>query len=127
MDTTQPNGRRATAKRWAIRKARRAAWGIAVALPLALGVRAAVAETFRATTDAVAPEVPRDARVLVYKLARSYHGGDIVAYHTDAGGAVRLGRVVSADAHGVTVHRSAEGDAVVPADRLVGRVVLSTR
>ena len=95
----------------------------AVAVPVAFGVRSAVAAEFYATTDVVAPAVPRDSRVLVYKWASAFRPGDIIAYRAADGAA----RVVSADAAAVTVSRAGEPSAAIPRGRVVGRVVLGTR
>ena len=113
-------------KNWLSRKSRRAAVVIAVVLPLALGVRAAVAEVFHAPTDSVAPEIPQHSRLLVYKLGRSFKPADIIVYR-DAGGVAHLGRVVQADATQVTIARNGNLKLDVPSAQIVGKVVVSTR
>ena len=99
-----------------------------MALVLNLTFRTVVAQGFRATGGAVAPEVPAGARVWAYKLSSSYNKGDIVIFRRENGRAY-LGRVVSVDhaAEEMTVGRNGEQDRVVQLDRLVGRVVLTTR
>ena len=110
---------------WLRKKAKKLGVSVAVALVLALGVRTAVAEVFYAPNDAVAPEIPRNARVLVYKLSTTLQPRDIVVYRS-VGGAM-LGRVESADAQNVVVSRAGSDHVVVPRRDVVGRVVLSTR
>ena len=110
---------------WLAKKAKRLGVSVAIALVLALGVRVAVAEVFYAPTDAVAQEVPRNARVLVYKLGGMPRAKDIVVYRTN--GAAMLGRVVSVDAQNVVVSRAGSANVTVPVRDVVGRVVLSTR
>ena len=85
-----------------------------------------MAEAFKATTDAVAPEVPRHARVLVYKLAGTFRPQDIVV-DRDGTGVANLGRVVSADAQNVVVSRADSPNVTVARRDVVGRVVASTR
>ena len=101
---------------------------VVIALVLNLTFRTVVAQGFRATGGAVAPEVPAGARVWAYKLSSSYNKGDIVIFRRENGRAY-LGRVVSVDhaAEEMTVARNGEQDRVVQLDRLVGRVVLTTR
>jgi len=111
---------------WLAKKLKKLGVSIAVALVLALGIRASVAEAFYATTDAVAPEVPRNARALVYKLAGTFKPQDIIVYR-DGDGVAMFGRVVSADAQNVVVSRADAERVTVPVSDVVGRVVLSTR
>ena len=113
-------------KSWFLRKAKRSAVPIAIAVVSYLGVRTAVAEVFYAPTNAVAPEIPQKARVLVYKLGRPFKPQDIIVYRDPAGTAM-LGRVVSVDAEQVTVTRANQRDQPVPLPQVVGRVVLNTR
>ena len=115
----------ATWRQWLARKAKKLAVTVAVAVVLTTGIRVAAAEVFYATNDAVAPEVPRNARVLVYKLTRSFQPQDIIVYRAD--GVAMLGRVVSADATNVVVSRAESANVAVPVRDVVGRVVLSTR
>jgi signal peptidase I len=113
-------------KNWLLRKAKRAAVAIAVAVVLSIGVRATVAEVFYTPTNAVAPEVPRNARVLVYKLGRTFKAADIVVYRQPDGVAM-LGRVVAVDVDRVTIARGDKPVQSVPLAQVVGRVVLNTR
>jgi signal peptidase I len=78
---------------WLLKKAKKLAVSVAVAVVLVVGVRTAVAEMFYVPTDAVAPEIPRNARVLVYKLSTTLQPHDIVVYRS--GGVAMLGRVES--------------------------------
>ena len=110
---------------WLVKKAKRLAVSVAVAVVLVVGIRTAVAEVFYAPTDAVAPEIPRNARVLVNKLSTTFQPHDIVVYRS--GGVAMLGRVESADGQNVVVSRAGSDNVVVPRRDVVGRVVLSTR
>ena len=110
---------------WFAKKAKSLGISIVVAVVIAMGIRASVAEAFYSTNDAVAPEVPRHARVLVYKWADTFRPQDIIVYR-EAGRAM-LGRVVSADAENVVVSRADRPNVTVPARDVVGRVVASTR
>jgi hypothetical protein len=103
---------------------------LCVVAVLALGlltVRIAVAESFSVSTDAIAPEVPKGAHLIVYKLASSFDAGDIVAYRE--GDKTYLGRVVAVDvaAHQLTVARNAEPNQTVALDKIIGRGILNTR
>ena len=111
-------------RRWFLRSV---LW-VVIALVLNFTFHTVVAQGFRANSGAVAPEVPRGARVWAYKLASSYNEGDIVIFRRENSRAF-LGRVVNVDdaAQEMTVARNGEQDRVIQLDRLVGRVVLTTR
>lgn len=111
---------------WFAKKAKKLATSVAVAVVLAAFIRQGVAQTFVATNDAVAPEVPAGARVLVYKLDQSLEAGDIVVYRR-ADGTPLIGRVVSAEPTKVVVSRKGVEAVDVPAAAIVGRVVAGTR
>ena len=129
-DPRHPNREGGAIKKWLVRKSKQAAISVAIVVLLTLGVRAGIAEVFKGSSNAVAPEVPPNSRVLVYKLARSFKAGDIVVYrNSGAGGTAMLGRVVAVDprAGQLTLARSGERDQSVALRQVVGRVVLSTR
>ena len=90
-------------------------------------VRAAVAEVYRVPTDRISPEIPRNARVVVSRIGRTFAPGDIVAYHVP--GAVWLGRVerVDGDTRTVTISANDDDRSIVAVDDIVGRVILQTR
>lgn len=99
---------------------------LGVALVCAFGIKAAVAESFVVQTDAVAPEVPKGARLIVYKLASEYRVGDIVLYKSNGKNYVgRVANVLPNDQ--LTIERNREPDAQLAASELVGRCVLNTR
>ena len=85
------------------------------------------AEVLRVAADAVAPEIPRDAHVLIDRKASSYARGDIVAFR--AGDNNYLGRVVALDqaAGRITVERNGEPNRDVSLTDVLGRVLLNTR
>jgi serine/threonine protein kinase len=102
-------------------------WSVLVAIVLAIVVRTFVLESFRAATDAVAPDVPQGSYALVFKLARSYSPGDIVAYRSN--GVAALARVVEAgpqDGRLLVQRRDGPPQPIAAAD-LIGRVILNTR
>lgn len=92
----------------------------------AVSVRAAVAEVFVVPTDVVAPEVPKGAHILVYKLGSTFEPGQIIAFRD--GDRVLLGRVAGVRPDG-TVEVARNGPAAGPlgAKDIVGRVVLTSR
>lgn len=99
---------------------------LGVALVCAFGIKAAVAESFVVQTDAVAPEVPKGARLIVYKLASEYRVGDIVLYKSNGKNYVgRVANILPNDQ--LTIERNDEPDAKLAASELVGRCVLNTR
>jgi len=97
-----------------------------IAVLIAVGVRATVAQAFYVPSNAVEPEIPRHARILVYKLTHTFQPGDIVAYRNNIG-EVRLGRVTTADASTLTVSRTNEPQTTILRNQIIGRVVLTTR
>lgn len=116
-----------TPRRWH-RRLRRAGIGLVAAMVLTVGVRTAVAEVFVVPVASIEPEIPQNARVLVYKLTSDYQPGQIIAYrHTS--GAAWLGRVDAFDpASGeLTINRNGTGPVIIDEDTVIGRVVLGTR
>jgi uncharacterized protein (TIGR03435 family) len=96
-----------------------------VQLPVAFGIllviRIFFLQPFRAATDAAAPEIPRGSHFLVWKLARDFAPGDLIAYRND--GWANLGRVVSNQGGVISVNRNGKPDfSVSPAD-ILGKVV----
>lgn len=85
------------------------------------------AEVLQVSTDAVAPEIPKLAHVLIDKRATIYARGDIVVYRIDDKN--YLGRVVDVDmeARQLTVGRNGEANRQVAIGDVVGRAVLNTR
>lgn len=85
------------------------------------------AEALRVSTDAVAPEIPQGAFVLIDKKASSYAVGDIVVFHVGENN--YLGRVVAVEqqAGRMTVGRNGETDRQVLLSTVMGRGVLNTR
>jgi hypothetical protein len=99
---------------------------IAVALVLAFGVRCAVAQSFYASGNGAAPQIPVGSAVLVYKLARTFSPGDVIVFRV-ADGTARLGIVKSSTNGNLIVHNNGLGDQPVAMDHVVGRVILNTR
>ena len=88
-------------------------------------VRATVAEVYRVPTAVVAPEVPQDARILVYKLGSSYEPGQIVAYRGIE--QTLLGRVADVPGDLTLVLSRSTGQVTIDTDDVIGRVILTTR
>jgi hypothetical protein len=82
-------------------------------------------EVFQVTTDAIAPEVPNGAHLLIDKKATTYVVGDLVVFRD--GGNNYLGRVVEADLAHLTVGRNGQENRRVAISSVVGRGVLNTR
>ena len=106
---------------------KRTLWYMLFALGLAIFVGAMVLQDFRAMTDAMAPDVPQGSHVLVFKLARDYLPGDIAAFRTKDSN--QLGRVVEAGPKEgrLLVQRRNESPQLIPADDLIGKVILNMR
>jgi len=100
---------------------------VPVAVVIALLLRVFVIETYHAEGNAVSPEIPRGSLIFVYKLARSFGSGDVVAYRRD--GKVLAGRVAEAGPREgvVRVQRRQESPESVAAADIIGKVVFNTR
>jgi hypothetical protein len=85
------------------------------------------AAALRVATDAVAPEVPQGAYLLIDKKAATYAIGDIIVFRV--GDNNFLGRVVAVDkdANLLTIGRNDEANRKVAFDSVLGRGVLNTR
>lgn len=82
-------------------------------------------EVMQVTTDAVAPEIPQGAYLLIDKKATTYSVGDILVFH--AQGNNYLGRVLSQDSGRLTVGRNGEANRSVPKSEVAGLGVMNTR
>src|SRR5437588_372953 len=82
------------------------------------------ADILTVTTDAVVPEVPQGARLLIDKKGMTYAAGDIVVYRKE--GNNFIGRVLAVDyATGwLTVGRNREENRTVPVGDVLGRGAL---
>lgn len=91
------------------------------------GFDRADADFMNVSSDAVAPEVPKGAWLVIDKKATSYAVGDVVVFRDD--GRNYLGRVVAYDkgAGRLTVARNGEKNREIAAAALLGRGVLNTR
>ena len=98
-----------------------------VLLAVILLAQATVASCYYAVTDAVSPEVPRNARLLVYKIGSSFKANDIIVFREN--GIEKLGRVVAVNkATGkVTIGRNKKANVTVKLEDVIGRVVFSTQ
>ena len=90
-----------------------------------LFVRHSVAEVYRIPVGSLEPELPKDCRVLVYKLGEA-RVGDIVAYRHSATQDY-VGRVDDVTADGLVVSRNGVHGIAVESTDVIGRVVAGTR
>ncbi|MEZ0277092.1 MAG: hypothetical protein ACAH88_19435, partial [Roseimicrobium sp.] len=94
---------------------------VALAIAIALFLRAFFVQSFVAATDAASPEIPRGSHMLVWKLSRDFDPGDLVAYNYQ--GRPCVGRVSSSDTKHVTLSHYKRPDVRVPLHDIVGKVV----
>ena len=87
---------------------------------IALILRAFIIQPFNTSTDAAAPELPRGSQFMVWKLARNFAPGDLIAYHD--GHWNNVGRVTGRTSEGLLVNRNGQGDALIPYKEIIGRV-----
>jgi hypothetical protein len=71
--------------------------------------------------DSASPEIPQGSRILVWKPAREFTPGDIIAY--DHEGNTFVGRVIGVREGTVTVNRNRGGDDAIQRSRVIGKVV----
>jgi serine/threonine protein kinase/signal peptidase I len=100
---------------------RKARIGSVIALLIAIPVRLFLLGPFVVTGDSAAPELPAGSRILVWKPARAFSPGDMIAY--DHGGDTFVGRVVGAAEAFVTVNRNGQPDEIIPRQRVTGKVI----
>ena len=101
---------------------------LVIALVSAVVVWTLFLKDVRVETDAVSPEIPRHSRVLIYRLARTFEPGDIVAYRYKDGRAM-VARVVEFDkATGrLTVDRNDSEPKIIALSNVIGRAICNTR
>jgi hypothetical protein len=101
---------------------------LAVTVIVVVLLELTLVRVFRAATDAVAPDIPRGSRMLVYKLASTFRPGDVVAFRS-AEGLTKLGIVQSVNDKdsSLTVMRNKEPEEIVERGKVIGRVVANTR
>jgi len=88
-------------------------------------VRHSVAEVYRIPVGSLEPELPKDCRVLVYKLGE-VRVGDIVAYRHSVTQDY-VGRVDDVTPDGLIVSRNGVRGIAVGSRDVIGRVVAGTR
>jgi len=92
-----------------------------VAFVVALVIHDFFLQPFKAATDAAAPEIPRGSCFLVWKLARTFVPGDLIAYHEATW--VSMGRVTHVDGESISVNRNGRTDIAVPRQAILGKVI----
>ena len=100
---------------------------VVVAIIISLSFRAVVGKLFRATTDAVAPDIPRGSHVWVYRLASTFTSGDIIVY--DKGTDRFFGRVQSVNPKtgDLMVARTGESNTEISESQVVGKAMFHWR
>jgi len=93
---------------------------VPAAILILLILRTFILQPFRIPTDAAAPELPRGSQFMVWKLARNFAPGDLVAYHNANWDSV--GRVTSRANDGLMVNRNGQGDVNIPYRDIIGKV-----
>jgi hypothetical protein len=107
---------------------RRLPMHVAIGLVLGFSIRCAVAESFYAADDAVAPMVPKGSRMLVYKLGSTYKSEDIVVFlGTDGVPETGIVKAVADNSDQIKVARNGFSDKSITRSSVIGRVVLNTR
>ncbi|MBI5687701.1 MAG: protein kinase [Verrucomicrobia bacterium] len=108
-------------------RGRKLFWEILIGVAIALALRTWVVAPYYAASDVVAPEIPRQSYVLVYKLAHAYAPGDIIVYKAD--GKAVLGRVAQAGPSNgaLQIERRNQSPQSVPLSSIVGKVIFNTR
>jgi serine/threonine protein kinase len=112
-------------KRVVGRRLKRWMTGAALALTVALLLRAFVVQVFVAQGDSAAPELPAGSWVVVWKLPSRFSPGDFVVYSEDD--RWLLGQVTAARATELVVRRFRKDDHVVPLKEVAGKVIAQTR
>jgi signal peptidase I len=99
----------------------RALYNIAIALLLALPLRAWVVQAFVINGKSVEPEIPPGSHMLVWKLSKSFTPGDIIAHrHADQ---VWVSRVVRVEGDAFIVQRNQWPEEKLPSKDVIGKVV----
>lgn len=105
------------------KQARRLPVTLAVAVVLALAIKATAFEAFRVTNDAASPRVPASSRVLINKLSRQVDVNDVVVFRVEEGHRVGIVAGIKADQKGIVIRRNGEPDVVIPDRQVVGKAV----
>jgi hypothetical protein len=98
------------------------AWiSVLLAFAIAIPLKIFVLGSYVIAGSSVEPELTAGSRILVWKPARTFATGDIIAY--DHEGKTFVARVVSAADSAVTVNRNGQPDEAVPRSRVNGKVI----
>jgi hypothetical protein len=101
-------------------------WGkLLVAIPIAFFIRTFITAFFIASGGSMAPEVPQNTWVMVWKLVPQFHAGDFITYnHEDK---TYLGRVSRTEAKQLWITRNNTPEEAVDIHRVTGRIILQSR
>jgi hypothetical protein len=103
-------------------QARRLPLTLAIAVVLALAIRATAFEAVRVTTDRLSPRVPAHSRLLVNTLSRQEDVNDVIVFQLDKVRKLGIVRQIDADRR-VMVHRNGEPETLVRSDQIVGKAI----
>ncbi len=94
---------------------------IAVAIVVALAIKAVAFEAFRVTTDVASPLIPKGCRVIVNKLTNNFETNDVVIYRSDKHARVGIIKTIDTDRDGIIVARKNQEDVFVSKEKVVGK------
>lgn len=94
----------------------------AAAIVLAFGIKATALEAVRVTTDALAPRVPVNSRLLVNKLRRQVDVDDVIVFRLDKERKLGVVKQINDD-HSVVVYRQGRPETLVRSEQIIGKAV----
>jgi len=103
------------------KEARKLLISIAAALVIAFAVQAVAFKTFKVTTDAVSPVVPKSSRILVNKLTSNFKTNDVIVFRSGTRAMTGIIKEIDGDRNGVIVSRKNQEDTFVPRDKMIGK------
>ena len=106
------------------KKTRKTLISIAVALVIALAVKAVAFEAFRVTSDVASPVVPNGSRVLVNKFTGDFKVDDVIVFRPEKQAMVGIIKTIDSDRDGVFVIRKNQEDLFVSKDKIVGKAFI---
>ncbi len=96
---------------------------LAIAVLIALGVRAVAFEAFHVTSDVVSSVVPVNSRILVNKLEDNFEVGDVIVFRPEQGARVGIIKEIDNAKKGVVITRKGEEEMFVGNDKIVGKAM----
>jgi hypothetical protein len=105
------------------KQARQLPLALAVALVLALTIRATAVTAVRVGTDALSPRVPANSRLLVNRLNKHVDVNDVVVFQPGKGYRIAIVSQVDPQRGGIIIHTNDLPDSFVPSDQIVGKAM----